>query len=71
MMTPKLHNSLRFYTLKINESPEMAESMAQDIEDKFNSLNKYAQMVVANIIDIDGWEAGIVEIDKELGIEQD
>lgn len=49
----------------------MAESMAQDIEDKFNSLNKYAQMVVANIIDIDGWEAGIVEIDKELGIEQD
>jgi hypothetical protein len=70
-MTPKLHNSLRFHTLKVNESPEMAEVMAQEVEDKFNSLNKYAQMVVANIIEIDGWESGIVEIDKELGIEQD
>lgn len=57
MMTAKLHNELRFYTLRMTESPEMAEQMALDFEEKFEALDKYSQMELASVIDMDGWEA--------------
>lgn len=57
-MTPMMHNNLRFYTLRITESEEMAEKLALEFEDKFNDLDKYDQMELYFKIKMDGWEAG-------------
>lgn len=51
-----MHNNLRFYTLRVTESPEMAEKMALDFEEKFYNLDKYDQMDMAFKIEMDGWE---------------
>jgi len=55
-MTALMHNNLRFYTLRITESAEMAEKMALDFEEKFDKLGKYDQMELAFKIEMDGWE---------------
>jgi len=55
-MTAIMHNNLRFYTLRVTESPEMAEKMALDFEEKFYNLDKYDQMDMAFKIEMDGWE---------------
>lgn len=56
-MRSQFHNDLRFYTLSINESADLAESTAQEFEDKFNSLGKYEQMDISLVVQLDGWEA--------------
>ena len=63
-MNALYHNNLRFYTLRINESPELAERMAQDFEDKFYSLSKWDQVNMSLIIEMDGWEKAFEEIEK-------
>jgi hypothetical protein len=63
-MTPKYINDLRYYTMELNESPEMAESMAQSFIDKFNSLNKYEQLSMSLIIENDGFDEAFDMIDK-------
>ena len=55
-MTPLMHNNLRFYTLRVTESPEMAEQMALDFEEKFAKLDKYDQLDISFKIEMDGWE---------------
>ena len=55
-MTPLMHNNLRFYTLRATESPEMAEQMALDFEEKFAKLDKYDQLDISFKIEMDGWE---------------
>lgn len=62
-MTALMHNNLRFYTLRITESDEMAEKMALEFEEKFNKLDKYDQMELAFKIDMDGWEEAFKQID--------
>ena len=57
-MTALFHNNLRFYTLRITESEEMAEKLALEFEEKFNDLDKYDQMELDMKIQMDGWEAG-------------
>lgn len=59
-----MHNNLRFYTLRMTESPEMAEKMALEFEDKFANLNKYDQVSISFIIDVDGWEEAFERIDN-------
>ena len=59
-----MHNNLRFYTLRMTESPEMAEKMALEFEDKFANLNKYDQMELAFKIAMDGWESAFEAIDN-------
>jgi hypothetical protein len=56
MFTPKIHNELRFYTLRITDTPEMAERMALDFEEKFSKLSKYDQVDLMFKIEMDGWE---------------
>jgi hypothetical protein len=51
-----MHNNLRFYTLRVTESPEMAEQMALDFEEKFAKLDKYDQLDISFKIEMDGWE---------------
>jgi hypothetical protein len=63
-MTALMHNNLRFYTLRITESPEMAEKMARQFEIKFIKLNKYDQMELAFKIEMDGWETAFEVIDN-------
>ena len=63
-MSPMMHNNLRFYTLRMNESTEMAEQMALDFEDKLDKLDKYDQMEVARVIDMDGWESAFELVDS-------
>jgi hypothetical protein len=62
-MTALMHNNLRFYTLRITESPEMAEKKALEFEEKFNALNKYDQLDLAFKIELDGWESAFESID--------
>jgi len=62
MLTPRFHNGLRFYTLRMTESPEMAEKMALEFEEKFKELDKYDQMELASIIDMDGWESAFEKL---------
>lgn len=57
MITPMMHNNLRFYTLRITESDTMAEKLALEFEEKFNALNKYDQMELDMKIKMDGWES--------------
>ena len=59
-----MHNDLRFFTLRVNESSEMAEQMAQDFENKFDSLDKYDKMIMAQAIDMDGWEKAFEMIES-------
>lgn len=66
-MTALMHNNLRFYTLRITESSEMAEKLALEFEEKFNDLDKYDQMVLDHIIKMDGWEAGFEKIRQLYG----
>jgi hypothetical protein len=63
-MTAKMHNDLRFYTLRTNESEELAEKVAQEFEDKFDSLEKYDMMEMAQIIQLDGWEVAFEKIEN-------
>ena len=56
-MTPMMHNDLRFYTLRITASPEMAEKLALEFEEKFGNLDKYDQMELDMKIKMDGWKA--------------
>lgn len=61
-MTAMMHNNLRFYTLRMTESSEMAEQMALEFEEKFEALDKYDQMELASVIDMDGWEAAFEKL---------
>lgn len=63
-MTPKYISDLHYYTMELNESPEMAESMAQSFIDKFYSLNKYSQLSMSLIIENDGFDEAFDMIDK-------
>ena len=63
-MTALMHNNLRFYTLRMTESSEMAEKMALEFEDKFNALDKYDQSDLSFKIEMDGWEKAFEMIDK-------
>lgn len=63
MFSAKLQNSLEYYTLQVNESPEMAEKMALAFEEKFGKLGKYDQMDMAMIIERDGWETAFEKIE--------
>ena len=63
MFSALKHNNLRFYTLRVNESPEMAEKMALEFERKFKALDKYTQMELDVTIDMDGWEAAFEKIE--------
>jgi len=63
-MTALMHNNLRFYTLRMTESPEMAEKMALEFEEKFNALGKYDQLEMAFKIEMDGWETAFEVIDN-------
>ena len=63
-MTLKLQNDLKFYMLSIHESDELAEDQTQEYIDKFNSLDKYSQMLTDQIIQLDGWEVGLDKIDS-------
>ena len=63
-MTALMHNNLRFYTLRMTETPEMAEKMALDFEEKFAKLDKYDQLELAFKIEMDGWETAFDLIDK-------
>lgn len=63
-MSPKLHNDLRFYTLRITESSEMAEKMALDFQQKFAKLGKYDQMEMALCIQMDGWESAFQKMNN-------
>ena len=63
-MTALMHNGLRFYTLSVTESADMAEKMAQEFENKFDSLGKYDQMELAFKIEMDGWESAFEVIDS-------
>jgi hypothetical protein len=64
MMTAKLYNSIKFYMLSIHESDELAEAQTQEYVDKFNSLDKHDQMVVDQLVQLDGWEYVIDKIDN-------
>lgn len=64
MMTAKLHNGLKFYMLSIHESDELAEDQTQEYVDKFNSLDRYDQMEVDQIVQLDGWEYAVDKIDN-------
>jgi hypothetical protein len=46
----------------MTESPEMAEKMALEFEEKFKELDKYDQMELASIIDMDGWESAFEKL---------
>jgi hypothetical protein len=48
----------------MTESPEMAEKMALEFEDKFNALGKYDQMDMSLKIELDGWESAFEVIDN-------
>ena len=63
-MTAKLYNSIKFYMLSIHESDELAEAQTQEYVDKFNSLDKHDQMVVDQLVQLDGWEYVIDKIDN-------
>ena len=63
-MTAKMHNDLRFYTLRTNESEELSEKVAQDFEDKFDNLDKYDMMELDLIIQRDGWEVAFEKIEN-------
>lgn len=63
-MTAMMHNDLRFYTLRTNESEELAERVAQEFEDKFMSLDKYDQLEMSQIIQLDGWEVAFEKIEN-------
>jgi len=63
-MTALMHNNLRFYTLRMTESPEEAERMALDFEEKFEKLGKYDQMEMAFKIEMDGWESAFETIEN-------
>ena len=64
MMTAKLYNSIKFYMLSIHESDELAEAQTQEYVDKFNSFDKHDQMVVDQLVQLDGWEYVIDKIDN-------
>lgn len=55
-MTAKMHNDLRFYTLKITETEQEAERVVKLFSKKFNDLGKYDQMDMSLTIELDGWE---------------
>ena len=55
-MTPKLLNSLKYYTISVNESAETAEQMANRFETFFNSKNKWDQMEIALEIETLGYD---------------
>lgn len=59
-----MHNDLRFYTLRTNESEELSEKVAQDFEDKFDNLDKYDMMELDLIIQRDGWEVAFEKIEN-------
>ena len=50
--------------LSIHESDELAEAQTQEYVDKFNSLDKHDQMVVDQLVQLDGWEYVIDKIDN-------
>ena len=58
-----MHNNLRFYTLRMTESTEMAEKMAQEFEDKFDNLGKYDKMELSFKIEMDGWEEAFKKLE--------
>lgn len=66
-MNALMHNNLRFFTLRMTESPEEAEKMARTFEIKFKKLGKYDQMELAQTIQMDGWEAAFVKVDIPVG----
>lgn len=66
-MTATMRNNLRFFTLRMTESPEEAEKMELLFEEKFNQLDKYDQMELAQTIQLDGWEAAFEKVDIPIG----
>lgn len=63
-MFPKnLHGSLSYYTLSVNESVEMAETMTQRFIEDFNKLDKWDQMELDQVINLDGWEKAFEKIE--------
>lgn len=66
-MFPKnLHGSLSYYTLSVNESVEMAETMTQRFIEDFNKLDKWDQMELDQVINLDGWEKAFEKIETLL-----
>jgi hypothetical protein len=63
MKNPLKHNNLRFYTLRLCDTPEDAEKVARNFEIRFNKLNKYDQMEMDMVIDLDGWEAAFQKLE--------
>jgi len=63
-MTAKYHNDLRFYTLRVQESPEEAEKMARQFEIKFNKMSKYNQVAFSLIVETEGFEEAFNQIDN-------
>ena len=64
-LTPKLSNSLRYYTLSINESEDLSETQAQEFEEKFSNLNKWAQVNLSILMENNEWEDAFELIERE------
>jgi len=56
MTPPQFINDLKFYTLEVNESEEMAEVMAENFLNKFNALSKYDQLSLSLVVQVEGFE---------------
>lgn len=63
MLTTKLKNSLYLYTQSTNESISLSEKVASIFEEKFSNLDKYDQMDLSLVIELDGWEEAFNRID--------
>lgn len=63
-MSAKFSTELRYYCLRVNESPEASEEMAVRFETEFSKLGKYDQLELSQKIQVDGWEEGF----KYLGL---
>jgi hypothetical protein len=64
-LTPKLSNALRYYTLSINESEQLAETEALKFEEKFLNLNKWMQVQVSMLMETGEFEEAFLVIDRE------
>ena len=67
MITASMRNGLRLFSFEMTESAEMASNLESQFENKFNSLDKYDQMLIAASIEIDGWKSAFEKVDIPVG----